>query len=165
MCWYDIAAPFDVVEAASLPMAASVQQALPWACNLAKRKTVNIYTNSMWAFIVSHDFILYCFHLLLHSIFPSIRIFSNESVLRIRWPKHWSFSFSISPSNEYSGLISFRIQDWFPLGLVWSLCSPRDSQESSPTPQFKNISSSGLSLFYSPAVTSIHEYWKNHSFD
>ena len=64
-----------------------------------------------------------------------IRVFSNESVLRIRWPKYWSFSFSISPSNEYSGLISFR---------VWSLCSPRDSQESSPTPQFKSINSSAF---------------------
>ena len=63
--------------------------------------------------------------LLLPSIFPSIRVFSNESVLHIRWPKYWSFS--ISPSNEYSGLISFRI-DWF-----GSPCSPRDSQESSPT--------------------------------
>ena len=52
--------------------------------------------------------------LLLPSIFPSIRVFSNELVLRIRWPKYWSFSFSISPSNEYSGLISFRI-DWFDL--------------------------------------------------
>ena len=109
-----IAAPFDVVEAASLPMAASVQQTLPWACNLAKRITVNIYTNSMWAFIVSHDFIIYCLHLLLHSIFPSIRIFSSESILHIRWPKYWSFSFNISPSSEYSGLISFKI-DWFDL--------------------------------------------------
>ena len=63
--------------------------------------------------------------LLLPSIFPSIRIFSNESV-RIRWSKYWSFSFSISPSNEYSGLISFRI------ALVGSPCSARDSQESSP---------------------------------
>ena len=52
--------------------------------------------------------------LLLPSIFPNIRLFSNESVLRIRWPKYWSFSFSISPSNEYSGLISFRM-DWFDL--------------------------------------------------
>ena len=59
--------------------------------------------------------------LLLPSIFPSIRVSSNESVLCIRWPKHWSFSFSISPSNEYSGLISFMT------GLVWSPCSPRDS--------------------------------------
>ena len=64
--------------------------------------------------------------LLLPSIFPSIRVFSNESVLPIRWPKSWSFSFSISPSNEHPGLIS--------LGLVGSPCSPRDSQESSPIP-------------------------------
>ena len=72
---------------------------------------------------------------------PSIRVFSNESTLCRRWPKYWSFSFSISPSSEYSGLISFRI-DWFAVNL--SPCSPRDSQESSPTPQFKSISSSAL---------------------
>ena len=77
--------------------------------------------------------------LLLPSVFSSIRVFSNESVLYIRWPKYWSFSLNISPSNEYSGLISFRM-DW--LGL---LCSPRNSQESSPTPQFKSINSSALS--------------------
>ena len=62
----------------------------------------------------SNHLILYCPLLLLPSIFPSIRVFSNESTLRIRWPKDWSFNFSISPSNEYSGLISFRI-DWFDL--------------------------------------------------
>ena len=72
------------------------------------------------------------------SIFPSIRVFSNESALHIRWPKYWSFSFSINPSNDYSGLIYFRI-DWFDL-----LVCPRDSQESSPTAQFKSISSSAL---------------------
>ena len=93
--------------------------------------------------------------LLLPSIFPSIRVFSNESVFRIKWPKYWSFSFSISPSNEHPGLISFRM-DWF---------IPRDSQESSPTPQFKSISSSVLSFLYSPTLTSLHDYWKNHSFD
>ena len=65
--------------------------------------------------------------LLLPSIFPTIRVFSNESALHIRWPKYWSFSFNISPSNEHPGLISFRM-DWL------DLCSPRDSQESSPTP-------------------------------
>ena len=97
--------------------------------------------------------------LLLPSIFPSSRVFSNESALCIRWPKYWSFSFSISLSNEYSGLISFRI-DWFDL-----LASPRNSQESSPTPQFKSISSSGLSLLYGQTLTSIHDYWENHSFD
>ena len=64
--------------------------------------------------IPSNHFILCCPLLVLPSIFPSIRVFSNESALRIRWPKYWSFSFSISPSNEYSGLISFRI-GWFDL--------------------------------------------------
>ena len=98
------------------------------------------------------------FYLLLPSIFPSIRVFSSESVLCIRWPKYWSFSFSISPSNEYSGLISFRI-DWFYL-----LC-PRDSQESSPAPQFESISSLVLSLLYDPILTSVDNYWKNHSFE
>ena len=62
----------------------------------------------------SNHLILCCPILLLPSIFPSIRVFSNESVLRIRWPKYWSFSFSISPSNEHPGLISFRI-DWLDL--------------------------------------------------
>ena len=62
----------------------------------------------------SNHFILCCPLLLLPSLFPSIRVFSNESVLHIRWPKYWSFSFNISPSNEYSGLISFRI-DWLDL--------------------------------------------------
>ena len=65
---------------------------------------------------------------LLPSIFPSIRVSSNESVLSTRWPKYWSFGFSISPSNEYSGLISFRMD------LVGSPCSTRDSQDSSATP-------------------------------
>ena len=87
--------------------------------------------------------------LLLPSIFSSIRVFSNESALQIRWPKYWSFSFSISPSN----------------GLVGSPCSPRDSQESSPTPQFKSISSSVLSFLNSPTLTSIHDHWKKHSLD
>ena len=98
--------------------------------------------------------------LLLHSIFTSIRVSSNESALHIMWLNYWNFSFSISPSSEYSGLVSLRI-DW----LVWSACSPRDSQESSPTPQFKSINSSVLSFLYSPTLTSIHDYWKNHSFD
>ena len=92
------------------------------------------------------------------SIFPNIRIFSSESFLLIRWPKYWNFSFSISPSNEYSGLISFRV-DWL------DLYSPKDSQESSPTPQFKSISSSALNFLYSPTLTSIYDCLKNRSFD
>ena len=88
------------------------------------------------------------------SILPSIRVFSNESVLCTRWPKDWSFSFSISPSNEYSGLISFRM-DWLDLlGVQGTLKSLL------PKPQFKSIS-----FLHSPPLTSIHDYWKNHSFD
>ena len=94
---------------------------------------------------------------LLPSVFPSIRVFFKESVLRIRWPKDWNFSFSISPSNEYSWLISFRI-DWF--GLL-----ARDSQEPSPTPQFQSINSSAFNFLYCPTLTSIHDYRKNQSFD
>jgi len=91
------------------------------------------------------------------SIFPSIRVFSNESILHIRWPKYWHFSFSISCSNEYSGLISFRI-DWLDLLAVQGTL-----QESSPTPQFKSINSSVLSFLYTPTLASIHDYWENHS--
>ena len=82
--------------------------------------------------VMPSNYLILCHPLLLMpSIFPSIGVFSNESVLCIRWPKYWSFSFSISSSNEYSGLISFR--------MVGSPCSPRDAQESSPIPQFQSI--------------------------
>ena len=92
--------------------------------------------------------------LLLPSIFPSIRVFSNESALRIRWPKHWSFSFSISPSDEHPGLI------W--TGWI-SLQSKRLSRVFSNT-TVKSINSSALSFIYSSTLTSIHDHWKNHSF-
>ena len=108
--------------------------------------------------MLSNSLILCCLSLLLPSLFPRIRDLSNDSTLLIRWPMYWSFSFSIS--------LPMNIQDWFPLdGLVWSPCSPRNSQESSPTPQFKSINSSALSFLYSPTLTSIHDYWKNHSFN
>ena len=87
-------------------------------------------------------------HLLPPSIFPSIRVFSNESVLCIRRPKYWSFSFSISPSNEYSGLISFRM-DWLDL-----LAVQETLKSLLLIPQFKSINSSALSFLYSP--THIH---------
>ena len=109
--------------------------------------------------VMPSNYLIICHPLLLlPSIFPSIRVFSNESVLHIRWPRYWSFSFNICPSNEYSEMISFRI-DWL------DPCRPRDSQESSPTPQFKSINFSVLSFLYSPTLTSIHDYWENHSFD
>ena len=106
-----------------------------------------------------HQTIILCHLLILSpSIFPSIRVFSSESVLHIRCPKYWNFNFSISPSNEYSGLISFRI-DWFDLLAV------RDSQESSPTPQLESINYLALSLLYGPTLTSIHDSWENHRSD
>ena len=107
----------------------------------------------------SNHLILCCPLFLLPPIPPSIRVFSNESVPHIRWPKYWSFSLSISPANEYSGLISFRM-DWLNFlavqGTLKSLLQ---------TPQFKSINSSAVSFFYSPTLTSIRDYWENHSLD
>ena len=108
--------------------------------------------------IPSKHLILCSPFLLLPSIFPSIRVFSNESVLHIRWPKYWSFCLSVSPSNEYSGLISFRIDEL-------DLLAVQETLKSSPTPQFKSINSLVLTLLYGPALTSIHDNWKNHRFD
>ena len=85
---------------------------------------------SIKSMILSNHFFLYHLLLLLLSIFPSIWVFSNELALLIRWPKYWSFSFSISPSNEYSGLILLGLTGL----LVWSPWSTRDSQESSLAP-------------------------------
>ena len=86
-----------------------------------------------------------------------LSVFSSESYLCIRWPKYWGFSFSISPSTEYSGLITFRT-DWFYLLIV------QGTLESSAAPQFESISSSVFSLLYGPTLTSVHDYWKNQSF-
>ena len=97
----------------------------------------------------SNHLIFCCHLLLLPSIFPSIRVFSNELALCIRWPKYWSFSFNISPSNEHPGLIYFRM-DWLDLLAV------QGTLKNSPPPQFKNISSSVLSFFHSPTLASIH---------
>ena len=109
--------------------------------------------------VMPSNHVIFCHPLLLlPSIFPSIRVFSNESALCIRRPKYWSFSFSISPSNEYSGLISFSI-DWF------DLLSIQGTQESSIAPQIESINSSALSLLYGPTLTSVYDYWKDHSFD
>jgi len=97
--------------------------------------------------------------LLLPSIFSSIRVYSNESALLIRWPKYWSFSFSISPSNEYSGLISFRI-DWF------DLLAAQRTLNSIVTSKHHNSKESTLfSFFYNPDLTSRFDYWKKYSFD
>ena len=103
--------------------------------------------------MLTNDLIL-CRILLLPPKFRSISVFSNELALHIKWPMYWSFSFSIGPSNEYSGLISLGLT-----GLIFLLS--KSFQKSSPTPQFKSINSLALSILYSPTLTSIHDYWKN----
>ena len=114
---------------------------LTWWCYLTVSSSATLFSFCPQSFPASGSFLM--------------------SHLYIMWLTHWSFSCSISLSKEYSGLIS-----WIsPYGLVGSPCSPRDSQESSPTPQFKSINSLVLSLFHDPTLTSVHDYWKNHSFD
>ena len=114
-----------------------------------------IFINSM---MPSNHLILCCPFLLLPSIFPRIRVFSNELALHTRWPKYWSFSFSVSLSNECLKLISLILT-----GLI-SLLS-KGISGSCPVSQFKSINSSALSLLYDPTLISIHDYWKNSSFD
>ena len=133
----------------------------------------------------SSHLILGCPLLRLPPIPPSIRVFSNESTLRMRWPKYWSFRFSIIPSKEIPGFLwavflseAHTVSSTFDLlllgkvsvailqnGLVGSPCSPRDSQESFPAPQFKIINSSALSFLHSPTLTSIYDHRRNHSLD
>ena len=118
----------------------SVAQSCPTLCNPMNCSTPGLpvhhqlpestQTMSIESVMPSNHLILCRALLLLSPIPPSIRVFSNEAALHIRWPKYWSFSFNISPSNEHPGLISFRM-DW-----IQRPCSPRNSQESSPTPQF-----------------------------
>ena len=96
--------------------------------------------------------------LLLPSIFSSIRVFSNESTLRMRWPKYWSLSFNISPSNEYPGLISFWM-DWLDLLAVQGTLKSLFQHHSSKASILRR------SAFFSPTLTSIHGHWKNHSLD
>ena len=96
------------VQLFATPWTAALQASLSLTISRSLLKLMSIES------VMPSNHLILCHSLLLPSIFPSIRIFSNESALRIRWPKYWSFSFSISPSNEYSGLISFRI-DWLDL--------------------------------------------------
>ena len=110
--------------------------------------------------VIPSNHLILCHPLfLLPSIFPSNRVFSNESVLHISWPKYWRFNFRIGPSNEYSGLISFRVIEWI------SLQSKGHLKESCPTSEFKTINCSSLIILYGATVASIHDNWKNHSFD
>ena len=136
--------------------------ATPW---IAARQASLSITNS-WSSLklMSSESVMPSSHLILCRLFlllppipPKIRVFSNESTLHIKWLKYWSFTFSISPSNEHPGLISFRMH-WLDLLTV-------QGNSSSPIPQFKSINSSVLSLLHSPTLTSIHDHCKNHILD
>ena len=113
--------------------------------------TPGVYLNISTESVMPFKHLNFCHPLLPPSIFPSIRVFSNESVLRIRWPKYWSFSFNISPSNEYSGLISFRM-DWLDLLIVQGTLKSLLQHYSSKASIFKHSA-----LFYIPTLTSIHD--------
>ena len=138
------------------PWTAACQVSLSFAISWSLFKFMSI------ELVMPPNHLILCHPLLsLSLIIPSIRVFSIEMVLHIRWPKYWrfSFSFSFSSSNDYSELTSFRIA-WFDLLAVWG-----NSQEPSPAQQFKSISSSAPWVFYCPALTSVHDYWKDHSLD
>ena len=135
--------------------------ATPWTA--ARQASLSITNSGSLPKLMSTELVIPFNHLilccplfLLPSIFPSIRVFSNESVLRIRWPKYWSFSVNVSPSNEYSGLISFRT-DWLDLLAVQGTLKSLLQHHSLKASIF------GAQPFYGP--TSIHDHWKNHSLD
>ena len=136
-------------------MSNSLQHSRPGFCVL--HQLPNLLKLMCIEQVMPSNHLTLCPHLLfLPSVFPSIRVFSNESVLRIKWPKYWNFS--ISTSNKYSRLI--------PLGWTGSISlQSKNSQESSSTPQFKRINSSVLSLLYGTNLISTHDYWTNHSID
>ena len=142
----------SVMSNSATPWTAAHQASLPFTISRSLLKLM-----SRELMMPSNYFIL-CHSLLLPSIFACIKVFSNELALNIRWPKYWTFSLSIRPSNEYSGLISFRV-DWFDV-----LASKGLSRVFSNT-TVQGINSSALSFLYSPTLTSLHDYWKNHSFD
>ena len=140
----------SIVQLFASPRIAASQASLSFTIsqNLLKLMSIELM-------MLSNHFIL-CRPLLpLPSVFLSIRIFSNELALHIRQPKYWSFS--ISPSNEYSGLISFRI-GWF------EFCALQGTLNS-PLPQLESINSLACSLLHGPTLTSVHDYRKNYSFD
>ena len=144
----DSATPWIAARQASLVMASSITNSQ----SLLKLMSIELV-------IASSHLFLCCPLLLLPPIPPSIRVFSNESTLRMRWPKYWSFSFNISPSNEHPGLISFRM-DWLDLLAVQGTLKSLIQHHSS-----KSINSSVLSFLHSPTLTSIHDHWKNHNLD
>ena len=154
----------------NIPSASSVQSlslaqffVIPWtaACQASLSITnsqILLKFMSIESVMPSNHLILCHPLLLLPSVFPSKRVFSNESVLHSRWPKYWSFSFSLSPSNEYSGLISFSM-DWLDLLAVQGTLKSLLQHHSSKPSILRH------SAFFIVQLTSIHDYWKNHNFD
>ena len=135
----------------------------PWTA--ARQVSLSISNSQSLLKLMSIELVMPSNHLILcrplllpTSIFPSIRVFSKESALCIRWPKYWSFSFNISPSNEHPGPVSLGWTGWI------SLQSKGLSRVFSNT-TVQSINSSTLSFLYSPTLTSIYDYWKNHSLD
>ena len=136
------------------PWTASCQASLSFTISQSLFKLMSLES----AMPSNHLILFHCL-LLWPSIFPSIRVFSNESVLHIRWPKYWSVSFSIRPSSEHTELISFGI-DWLDLLAVQGTLKSLLQYHSS-----KSINSSALNFLHSPNFTSIHGHWENHSLD
>ena len=136
--------------------------ATPWTA--ARQASLSITNSQSLLKLMSIESVMPSNHLvlchpllLLPSIFPSIRVFSNESALGIRWPRYWSFSFNISPSSEYSGLISFRI-DWLDLLEIQGTLKSLQHYSSKASILWR-------SAFFIVHLTSIRDHWKNHSFD
>ena len=132
-------------------------QGLPHARPPCPSPTPRVYSNSSIELVMPSNHLILCHPLLIMpSIFPSIRVFSNETVLRIRWPKYWSFSFSISPCNEYSGLISYRM-DWLDLLAVQG-----------PHKSFHHFSKASIlrcSAFFIVQLSHSYMTTENHSLD
>ena len=152
--------PFNSVQFSSVQSLSCAQLfATPWTS--ARQASLSITNSHSLPKLMSIESVMPSNHLilchpllLLPSIFPSIQWVSSPHQVA----KYWSFSFNISPPNEYPGLISFRM-DWLDLLAV------QGTQEYSPTPPLKTINSSVLSFLHSPTLTSIHDNWKNHSLD
>ena len=142
LCWLFVT-PWHVACQASLSMTSS------WS--LPKLLSIEL--------VMPSNHLILCHSLLLPSIFPNNRVFSNELGLRIRWPKYWSFSFNISPSNEHPGLISFRM-DWLDLLAVQGTLKSLLQHHTSKASILQRSS-----FFIVQLSTSIHDYWKNHGFD
>ena len=140
------------VQLSENPWTVALQASLPFTISQSLLKLMST------ELVMPSNNLILCHPLLLlpSIIFPSIRVLSNELDLCIRWPKYWRFNRSISPSTEYSGLISFRI-DWF------DLCAVQGTLKS--LLQHHSSKASILSLLYGPTLTSIHDYWKNQNFD